>query len=320
MSLRDITDFILQSRVHTCGTAMVCALPGLALGSSDLTIAFLVASLSMLSLTIAALVTLKRGILEGALVTIIATSPIVIGDLESLPNFSLSGSELLILMVASNVFTWVFASILRVRSSWSELLQVAGALSIAAVVGAHVIYPDIDHWWELRLTSYFANTLQILGQLNVGDVQAETAVIDSIVISVKPYITGAIVSFVACMALLQVLIARAWQSVVYEKGSLRKELLHIRMGYSAGVVFVIALVWSYLGGDMATDVMPILYFIFGLAGFSVMHYKFADINHGWLYITICYTVITFVGMMPIAMFALLDTWLNFRERKSFFGF
>jgi hypothetical protein len=319
MLLRRITDFLLQGRTQAIGAALVCALPSIVMGKESIGIASLIGLLSTVSVVITAFITLRKGVFEGFLVLLAATLPVLIGDIESMPRFSITDFDLMLMMIVSNILTWLFAVILERYACWSIVLEATTLVCILVVSAIYVACPDVNNWWEMRLTSYVANSMQIVGQLNLGDVQAETAQINSFVALIKPYITGAIVSFVAFNALMQVLAARWWQAAVFSPGSLRNELYHVRLSCVAGVVFVAALVLSYWGNDIIVDLMPILYFTFGLAGLSLLHFIFALTEFGWLWLSLSYLVTMIMGMTLVAMLGLLDTWLDFRKRaRQFF--
>lgn len=319
MLRRRLTDFLLQGRTQAIGVALVCALPAIMMAKESVGVAALIGLLSTFSIVLTAFITLRKGTWEGFLVLLAATLPVLIGDIESMPRFSITDIDLMLMMVVSNILTWVFAAVLARTSCWSVVLELTTLICIVVVSAVYVVYPDVNNWWEMRLTSYFANAMQLVGQLNLGDVQAEMAQVNSFVTAMKPYITGVLVSFVAFNALTQVLVARWWQSAVFSPGSLRNELHRVRLSYVAGVVFVAGLVLAYWNNDIITDLMPILYFTFGLAGLSLLHFVCGLVEFGWAWLSLGYIAMIFTGMMLIAMVALLDTWLDLRKRaKRFF--
>ena len=56
---------------------------------------------------------------------------------------------------------------------------------------------------------------------------------------------------------------------IYNPGSLRKELHRIRLSQLAGLLFLISMVFSYLGNSVVLDIMPVLYMLFCAAGLSL---------------------------------------------------
>lgn len=305
MLLRRITDFILQSRLQAMGVAFVCAF---------------IPILGSISIVIAALVTLRKGIFEGSWIVLAASLPILIGFMGSqantLSDYPISLTAIILVLLASNLLTWLFAVLLRQYSSWSLVLQLTAFVSIVAIAVVHVIYPDIQNWWATQLANYFVKTLQATGQVNPDDVKPNSTVIVQLVSIAKPYATGMVVSFLTFNALLQLLLARWWQAAVFNRGGLRKELKDVRMGYTASVMFIIGLILSYWGNEVVVDVMPVIYLTFGLAGFSLMHCLLAKAKYGWFWLVLTYIVVMIFGFTPIAMVALLDTGFDFRKRMA----
>lgn len=268
---------------------------------------------------IAALVTLRKGMLEGSYVVLAACLPIVIGYImgmqaNAMPDYPVSLFDIVVILIASNILTWVFAIILYHYSSWSLVLQLTAFVSIVAILAVHVLYPDVQSWWDTQLTNYFVKTLQATGQVNPDSVKPDSPMIVQLVSIAKPYATGMVIAFLTFNALLQLLLARWWQAVMFNPGGLRKELLFVRMSYAASAVFVVGMILSYLGNEIVTDTMPVIYLTFGLAGFSLMHCIFAQAKNGWIWLVIVYVVVAIFGFTPIALVALADVGFDFRKR------
>jgi hypothetical protein len=302
MLLRRFTDFILRSRLQAMGTAFVFAFLPL---------------ISSVSIIIAAFVTLRKGTFEGALVLFAAVLPTIFGFafLPAEEHFSLMMGALDVVLL-SNLLTWVFATQLAKYKNWTFVLECSTLLGILVVIAVHLIYPDVQSWWSAHLSEYFAQSIHKMGQYEPGEVGAQTMVIDKMVASVKMYATGLVVSFILFNALLQVVLARWWQAVMFNPQGLRGELYQIRLGQTAGIIFVIGLVLSYWGYSIVLDIMPVLYLAFGIAGLSLLHSVIALSKVKWLWLTMVYLgVMLFpLSITLIAMLALIDTGVDFRKR------
>jgi hypothetical protein len=305
MLLRRITDFILQGRLQAMGTAFACAFIPL---------------VGTVSILIAGLVTLRKGVQEGALVLVAATLPILISyvglPVESSADYTVSPTDAVIIIVSINLLTWLYAVALRRFPSWSLVLQFAGLVSIVAVVIVHIVFPDVQAWWQNWLTHYFANVEQAMGQMTDQDVQTNHGMIANVVSGIAPYATGIVAMALSFYALLELLLSRWWQSAMFNPGGLQKELLQIRMSYAAGALFLLGMVLSYTGNSLVVDVMPTLYLVFGLAGFSLLHFIVKTMKVSWIWMAMLYIGISIVpiAVMLVAMIALLDTWMDFRKR------
>lgn len=299
MMLRRFTDFILQNRLQAMGIAFALAfLP-------------LIGSLSIL---IAALVTLRKGAYEGALVFLAASLPVLIRYMALPADASVGLAQTMILIVlGSNFLVWLFAVLLRAYGHWSVVLEMTLLFGILFVGLAHVMYPELPAWWEKELSLYAGKALAAAD--DTKEVQA------AIIADMKNYATGFVLSFVLINVVLQLLMARWWQAVIFNPGGLRKELYDIRLKYIAGAVFLAVLLLSYLKNAYALDMMPLVYMVYALAGLSLLHYVISCIatRSGWFWLLLVYTSMILLfpfSVAAIAVLGLFDTGLDLRKRLS----
>lgn len=280
--------------------------------------------LGIVGILIAALVTLCKGIIEGAIVTIAATLPYIISFYFSINPGETFPSMVWIaigIAVISNLLTWVFAVMLRSQASWSLILQMAALLGVLVVSVIHLAVPDVADWWGRELQSFYAQSQALGGLLKSSGISAEKQ-IETITIT-KQYITGLITVIILFNAVLQLLVARWWQTLAFKPGSLHKELQNIRLSQLAGVLFFASLILAYFGNKVVLDVMPIVYLLFGGAGLSLCHFVLKRMNAatawfwlGMLYVLLFFSLI-FAQLMVvifIALFAFADIWIDFRKR------
>jgi len=271
----------------------------------------------------AALVTLRKNLIEGGWLTLAATLPYII-------SFYLSGghepgSNQLVLWAAmgvavlSNVLTWVFACMLRKQATWSQILQVAALLGVLFISVVHLAYPNVADWWGEQLTSYYHQaTTALTGTIKPEAVNPSDIQLESINIT-KQYATGLMTMAILFNAILQLIAARWWQAWVFNPGMLRRELHQIRLSRLAGLLFILSLVLSYLGNSVVLDIMPVLYMLFGAAGLSLIHYMFGLIKSStrWFWIWLLYVTLIFAlptSIIVVALLALFDIWLDVRKR------
>jgi hypothetical protein len=110
---------------------------------------------------------------------------------------------------------------------------------------------------------------------------------------------------------------------MFNPGELRKELLRVRLSYMAGVLFLICYPLASLGNEIAIDIMPVMYLVFGVAGLSVTHcllttkakwYWVAFLYIGSISIILLIPRGTLVVAMIFSAIAFLDIVVNFRKR------
>jgi hypothetical protein len=309
--LRRFTNFVLQGRTQACATAFILAyIP-------------LIGSISVL---IAGLVTLRKGALEGALVFLAATVPYLLSYLSA-P----SGTEIeidlalfaVVIFTATNSVMWLFANILKRYSSWGFILDLAVLLGLIVIGIIHFLYPDIDNWWAIKLTGYFNKTATMMRELQPNAVVIPHEIQGQIVNTIKTYATGVFIVSITFNALLQLVLSRWWQAIMFNPGELRKELLNIRLSYIAGALFLICYPLSSWGDKTAIDMMPVIYLVFSIAGLSVMHsllgVKTRRLGLVLLYVGLIVIITLFPsGILPIALIfsliAFFDIGMNFRKR------
>lgn len=305
MWLQRFTNYILNHRWQTIVLVFACTF---------------VPVLGIVGILIATLVTLRKGVLDGAMTTIAATVPYLI-------SFGLTGNQegaipLVVwaavgVAVLSNVLTWVFAVMLRRHTSWSLILQIAALAGVLVISIVHLAYPSVADWWGVQLQAYYNQAQGVTGLLKTSsptsDLQLEA------INATKQYATGLMVAAVLFNALLQLVAARWWQAIVFSPGGLRRELHGIRLSHLAGALFVVSLVLSYLGNSVVLDIMPVLYMLFGAAGLSLVHYFFGMMRSPtvWFWLTLFYVALIIslpTSVVLIAVLALVDVWFDLRKR------
>lgn len=286
--------------------------------------------IGLFGILIAAFITLCKGVVEGAIATLAATLPCVViyavtnnvDDALFLVNMILVG-----MAVLSNVLTWVFAVALRRQVSWAMLIQVAALLGVLAVSIVHLVYPNVAGWWGAELKTFavwWANQLQAYNQA-AGIAKSTTAGLGDMQVEwinyIRQFATGFIVAFVIFVAVTQLIAARWWQAIVFNPGSLRRELHNIRLSQLAGGLFIASIVLYYFGNSVILDIMPILYMLFGAAGLSLVHYLFGLMHSPtvwfWLavfYISLVLVIPTPINLIVISFVGLLDIWVDVRKR------
>ncbi len=309
MLLRRFTDFILRGQLQAVVAVVVLGL-----------VPFVGSSLSIL---ITAFITLRKGAAEGALLLIVAMLPYVVPYLFAYGAMDTETSQALVMLVAIsvvtaiNVLTWLFALMLRRYSNWSLVIETAALIGLIFVAVIHVIYPNVGAWWAEQLTAYFSKTASLFGQIAPEGAAVPADAQIQMVARGKQYATGFLTASIVANALLQVVIARWWQAVIFNPGGLRKELHQIRLGHVAAVIFILGFILSYLDNVISLDMMPVLYMAFGAAGLSLAHSLLAANKTGWVWLFIIYVGVLFLfpaGVVIVAMAALLDTLLDFRKR------
>lgn len=286
--------------------------------------------IGVIGVIIAALVTLSKSVSEGAILTLAATLP-------CLSSFYLPDQGPIFFIwamfgftVLNNLFTWVFAVMLRRQMSFSVVIQIAALIGVLAVSIVHLAYPNIIDWWGMwgnQLQLYYARAQEAMSNNPlVATNPQSTEEVARLIDNAKQYTTGSFALFILISAISTVVIAQWWQAKVFNPGNVKRELHYIRLNQLTGFLFLISLVLAYWGNSVVIDVMPIVNVLFFAAGLSLIHYLFGLMKSPLVifWLTIFYIILIFVNIkMPttgvlidflIIVVAFNDIWLDFRTR------
>jgi hypothetical protein len=308
MLLRRFTNYLLMHR----GQALVLTVLSAVLS-------LILPLFGLIAISIALLLTLLKGAKEGAVFTFAASFPYLFGFFAghqvSVPLVVWAGAGAALL---TNVLSYIFALMLARRINFSQLIQIVALMGVLIVSVVHLVYPDVADWWAEGLQAYYSQASKALNLLNTIDTKTQTYVLDTIN-TTKYYATGFLLAALLTNAIFQLIVARWWQATVFSPGSLKRELHHIRLNSLAGFLFVMGLVFAYLGNIVVLDIMPIAYVLFSLAGLSLVHYAFGLVYSStrWFWLMIFYFTLIVampISMIFVSMLALLDVWFNLRRK------
>lgn len=284
-------------------------------------------ALNTYGIVLAGLQTLMKGAFTGMLVMIAATVPYLTTLYFPAHNeVLLSTKTLWVWMgvgvaIASNLLTWVFAVMLKRRSGWSTMLQVAALMGALVISLLHLFYPAVIDWWGaqlMQLKPYYhqaavaaGNTISMPDVSNEGQTEVSNAL--------KQMMNGFVVVVVLLNAIVQLILARWWQSAAFSPGSLGYELRAIRLSRLAGLLYVMSIIFSYMGNGVVLDVMPIVYVLFTAAGLSLLHYVLKQIalQYTWFWLMVMYILIAIllpISLSLISILAFFDIYFNVRKQ------
>lgn len=271
--------------------------------------------LGSLAVIYAGLVTLRKGAFEGAIMTVAASIFYVLNfgiispppPTDAIKVWAVVGIAILI-----NVLTYVTALLLERRMTWSSLLQVFSLGAVLVVSVVHLIYPDIANLWGAKLTD-LANLVAVTTNVPMTDPQLQ------FIQFIKEFVNGILASVVLLCTFSQLAVSRWWEAYVFSPGLLRRELHNIRLSPLAGALFMLSLVFLWLGNSVIMDIMPILYLLFMVAGLSLIHYLLGTMVSPtrWFWLVLMYVVLIYTNSISVVILAtigLMDIWLDFRKK------
>lgn len=246
-----------------------------------------------------ALVTLRRGSLDGALILLWALLPALaalwVSDL---------GPLMPVVTFAGLLVTFSAAQMLRRAASWASTLLGLVALSCLAALLVALAIPDP-----------VAGITRALGEM-FREMQAEAPEGVSFSPPSETFVLGLIAYVVAVSSALSLLLGRWWQALLYNPGGLQAEFHNLRLTPAQALVCFGALLYCWWqGGDYriwaSVFSLPLV-----LVGVAIVHYSVKARAMGVQWLVLFYLGLLLVSPLTalLAIMAAMDTWIDFRAR------
>lgn len=246
-----------------------------------------------------ALVTLRKGATLGSQVLLWAMLPAVVWSVWGDP-----GPLATLLGVA-----WG-AMVLRATESWAWVL-------VAAVVSgllSGVVLLTLSHAYIEEILRLYAEFMAVLVSQQNG---AEGPALVAPVVT-APQVAGLLGLNNAFTVVLCLILARWWQSMLYNPGGFRAEFHRLRLPPKITVgLLLLGVLMSSLGADFQYWAL-IFSMPFIFAGFALIHGLAAqkNIDANWLAMFyFCWLLLAPVKVLLIVL-VVVDSWMGFRERLA----
>ena len=280
--MRALAEFIMRGRLQA---ALVAAVGNL---------------VPVVSTATVGLVALRRGMLDGLLILFWAALPvIVLGSVTSGVNLLLmvaTGAALLVVLLA--------AEVLKQTVSWSYTLLVSllgTALATGLMSG---VFPEQVSQLESALAAFFQEVSQQSG---------ENA---DLIMPTKAMLLGVVAYVTLLNVVVSLLVARWWQSMLYNPGGFRSEMHGFRMQVYPAIILMAGVVGCYFyqpdyAGWASFLGLPLL-----MGGLCLLHYLVAATAMGVHWLVLVYVGIVLFGPLTLLLMfvGLADSLLNLRSR------
>jgi hypothetical protein len=275
-----LAEFIMRGRAQAAVVALVGSL------------------LPLISPAAVALVTLRRGAQDGALVLAWALLPALVGlfvaNMDALMTWA---------TIAGTFVVYAAALLLRYWPSWPRMLMGLVAVSSATVLGLLFLAPEVVQVFVSALNDMLVE-VQKAAKSEVS-MQATTALVSGLLTC------GIVLHGVAAIAL-----GRWWQARLYNPGAFQTEFHSLRLGrVQAFVCLAATLYCSLLVDDLLAwsllFSLPLL-----VAGIALAHSLIATRKLGGQWLLLLYVtlmIFAYASTLLIAL-AFIDAWINFRSR------
>lgn len=265
--------------------------------------------LSVLSSAIIALVTLRRGQVEGLVVAGLAG--LASGLLAYLAFANPAPALAFVLLLWMPVL--VVALVLRITRSLSWMVEGALAVGLLVIGVYYLQVPDPGSVWQEALEP-FSQDLADAGFLDEGQRAMFVA-------QLARWMTGLLAAGFCLQLVLSVFVARWWQAVLYNPGGFRQEFhvlrLHRALGFASLLLLGLLLAGFGVEGGLILDLTLLLSSALLLQGLAVAHGVSAlrKAHPAWL---VAMYVLWFFAMPQVSMLlvaiGLADLWFDFRAR------
>lgn len=280
--MRALAEFILRGRLHATAVALI--------GNW----------VPLLTPATVALVTLRVGRNNGLLILLWGVLPSLL-----LLGFSQIAPEVAFAVVGGVLVTYLAALFLARGTGWATCLMGTVALSALLAVMPGAIVPE-------------AVDAALQGWNQMSAELAESMEVESVSYSAT-FALGILAFWMVIPAVAGLIVGRWWQSLVVNPGGFGAEFHALKLHPVQAVVCMGASVYCLFQG---LDYAPwsILFALpLVLQGIAMVHRLVAIKRWGiqWLFVFYAILVVQLVlATQLLAVMALLDTWLNFRERAK----
>jgi hypothetical protein len=283
--MRGLAEFIMRGRWQALAVAVI--------GAGSLLFGWL-------SAAAIALVTLRKGVVDGSWLVLWALLPALLAAW-------MSGDIGSIVLLAG---TFALAVVLRVSVSLAVAVLASAALGILGGAGL------------LLISGEFLDQLVVLFAELVGDLEANMNAAGGEAITLpRPtpaQVAGILAAGNAVTAVLSLLLARYWQALLYNPGGFREEFHRLRLPVGAtlvlgGLAIFLWLQASWISGWAMVWAVPLIF-----AGFALVHAWVAATRRGNGSLVAFYAMWLFLDPVKGLLLGLVmaDALLDFRRRWS----
>ena len=252
--------------------------------------------LNWLGSAIVGLVILRKGPVEGLMVLMWALMPLgitlyLIGDPSS---------------VIALLGTAILAYVLRVTVSWEITLAIAVLVSafgslVFELTATDVLAVIVE--WYMEYMRQLAGQLQQTGELSVAEA--------------KNSILGFFAIGQAYAMLAFLVLARWWQSELYNPGAFGQEFHQIRISPVLSTTLVVMMLFCFVFSEQLGRWIPLLTVPLIVSALAFVHWVMGTrkLSSNWVFGFYLLLLLLFQVVYPLlASLALVDSWFNLRTR------
>lgn len=261
-----------------------------------------------LSAAIVALVTLRKGWLDGFRGLAFGISSLLILSLMSMPLFGAFVTTMMAFLPC-----YLAAVVLRATASWRIT---GGFIVLQALLGIILI-----HWLTPEfITAQYQYIQVILKQLE-ADSSVNSLLDNQNQVIFSNYLVGIQVVSVVVSTLVSLMLARSVQARIFYPGGYKQEMLNFRASGWGVALLILVAIGAYQYNPIALSCLPVLVLYYVCAGLSLSFNILAK-GRGistLLLLVIPLVLVPFVMLPVYVIFGVLDSLFNFRIRLQNVG-
>ncbi|MCW8855290.1 MAG: YybS family protein [Gammaproteobacteria bacterium] len=209
---------------------------------------------------------------------------------------------------------WLVSWVLKNSVSLALTLQLITGLSVLLVLVFHLVYPDL----LVDQGQVFKQAVEQM-MANQSD-SVDKSQLNQAVDTVLRWLPGIMASGLLFGVVLSLLLGRGWQAALYNPGGLAREFNELRLGRSLSVVGLLLLLMAgFTSSDLVIMLILVVLSVYLIQGLALIHGILAarGVHKAWLLgFYIMMFLLPQLVLMPLAVFGLTDTWIDFRKRLT----
>ncbi len=266
-------------------------------------LSLIIPPVSVVSSATVALVTLRRGALDG--LSVLGCSSIAAGLLGYflIGNYQFALLYVMVLWIP----VWLISIVLREGRHLSLAVEIAILIGILGVIGFYLTIDEPVSMWK-----------QVLSQMVPANAPVEN--VQNTIDLLAHFMTGVVAAGSVFGLLFGLFLGRWWQALLYNPGGFKEEFLSLKtqprlaLGSAAIVVFALATKGSL--SEVAWNIAIPLFVLYTFIGSAILHTVFANMKLGRYMVPMFYVTVFLIphAMLPVAVVGLLDPWLDLRKK------
>jgi hypothetical protein len=207
---------------------------------------------------------------------------------------------------------WITSMALRISESQALSVMVAGGIGVFFILILAPFNAELSEWWQSSINSF----------LDKSFTSTELTQIQPALDATLPLISGIVAAGIVISLVTSVLLARAWQSLLFNPGGFWQEFFRLSLPrwltYLSLTLIVIS--FSGLGGIswLVQNILTVLIILYVVQGISTMHrtVQNRDLSRTWL--IVMYSFLIFMPQMVlfIAFIGIADSLKSNNKNPS----